>query len=415
MALPPLPSDEALLASVSDLQGQQPSLRHRLDGYSEPPSPPSTFSQNHEQQGQAVARTLGPFQDDLGRAIAVDVFVQTAFTGFQFAGQSEPVLWGEQPRRLASGGGGLFFILAEGRPSTVWLSTSLFPSLEFRQDLVGLRVSRALLRINAQPASIALGGNLNPIIIPAAASISLILTLLPEPIDAGSLSTPGEYAVQTPQHATFQVLSNSITLTSSDPAQLTVLGTSLNLSRLAASPIYDETIGCVGFPFSPDLAQLSALHSSAALGTWDGSAGINAAFWALPITYTPRNLTVTTNLPSASGAGGISLHLQTGLSITITDQDRPVQCGPCTLLARGSALLVTGQSASGGRDRQQTIRLPGSSTFTPSCLCLTPFAMSTITTLMNHGLLLRKRVLPSSISRALSMAYLWPLSVSADW
>jgi hypothetical protein len=56
--LPALPSDEALLASLTDLHGQQPRLKHRDDGFSLDPDPhpiPRGASRDHYGEGHNLS------------------------------------------------------------------------------------------------------------------------------------------------------------------------------------------------------------------------------------------------------------------------------------------------------------------------------------------------------------------------
>jgi hypothetical protein len=87
MALPPLTSDAELLASLgTDLQGQTPSLRQRLSGFSIDPIPDDDDAEDEYHGGLAAVRTLGPFQDTLGRIVVVDVYVETSVVPIQFTG-----------------------------------------------------------------------------------------------------------------------------------------------------------------------------------------------------------------------------------------------------------------------------------------------------------------------------------------
>src|SRR5579862_3685500 len=229
MALASLPADAILRASVTSAPSQQLTLVHRDPGFPLVPPDPQDKLQS---AGQAVLQTLGPFVDSGGRQVAIDVLASATFIPVQRAGQAFPFLYVSSAHAVPFTGIPNLVQWGLGA-GTVWISAPLLCADAPPSTLVGVQISSGRLSWSGTPV-FAPGLAPTSITVPAAASVSLSLVLVPQPSRPGVSPPAAEFSVQTPQNVAFEFTSTSASLATSDNAKLTILGTSLTLSQIVA-------------------------------------------------------------------------------------------------------------------------------------------------------------------------------------
>jgi hypothetical protein len=343
MASQSLPTDAILRASVTNVPSQQLALVHRDEGFTQIPPDPQDKIQS---AGQVVLKTLGPFVDAGGRQVAIDILTLSTFIPVTRTGQTFPFLYVSSAHKVPFTGIP-HLVQYELDAGSVWVSAPVLCPNAPPSTLVGLQISSGRLTWSGIPVFLP-GPSPTSITVPAAASISVSLVLVPQSSSPGASPPAAEFSVQTPQNVTFEFTPTIASLATSDNAKLTVLGTSLTLSQITAPATYDSNLGMLCLAFKADKAQVTVTQSSAQLVTITGSANITTAFWALPLAPAPSSATDTT-LPPASGAGGLSLDVQPGLAILASIYNTSINCGACTLLGENSTFVMSGQNAIGGR------------------------------------------------------------------
>ncbi|PMD12111.1 hypothetical protein NA56DRAFT_38424 [Hyaloscypha hepaticicola] len=341
MAPQALPTDAILRASVASTPSQQLALVHRDAGFTQISPDPRAKTQS---AGQSVLESLGPFVDASGRQIAVDVLGTSTFVPVTRSGQALPFIY-VSSASSAPFTGIPHLIRFNLGPGTVWISTQLLCPSAPPSTLIGLQISTGQLSWSGTPFFSS--GPVTSITIPAAASVYLSLELVQQPPSSGASPPTAEFSIQTPQNADFVFPATAGSLASSGSAKWTVLGTSLNLTQLSSPATFDTTLNLLRFPFQADKSEIAVTQSSSQLVTITGSANITSAFWSLSTSSAPSSATDTT-LPQASGAGGISVDVQSGLVITPSLYNTSISSGACTLTGQGSTFAIYGQEATGG-------------------------------------------------------------------
>ncbi len=281
--------------------------------------------------GQAPSSTLGPFLDAFGRPVLIDIFALPTMIGIERTGSAQPFLYVEVP---PPSGTGTTLTLTAG---SIWIAASLLAPGVPANSFVGLRIKSGTVNFGT---AVPLGTS--PIVCPAGAVLTVSLTLEPAPVPAGS--GPGADAraakVIVPTQVTLTLSATSATLTSTGAVSITAFGTTVAMKQQGTAGHFNPVFGRVDFPFTHTPANFTAVASHGTLATFTGTAAISGAAWSLPITTS-----APTSLGAASGAGGVSLNLQAGLSVTWTDHPSPAQCGVCVLLAEPGLLALGGASA----------------------------------------------------------------------
>jgi hypothetical protein len=281
--------------------------------------------------GQAPSSTLGPFLDAFNRPVLIDVFGIPARVSVQRAGAGQPFLHVELP---PPSGIGSTLTLGAG---SVWIpAPALAPGVP-ASGFVGLRIKSGTVSFGS---SVPLG--VSPIVVPAAATVIVALTL--DPATASPGSGPGADAraalVGTPENVTFTFTTSGASLTGANDASLTAFGTTLKLNHQLLPAHFDPVFGRVDFPYAPDRPDFPVSASHSTLATFARQTAIFGAAWSLPIT-----LAAASSLGAAAGAGGVAIGLVPGLTVQWTGRDAPADCGACVLLVEPGLLTVGGFTA----------------------------------------------------------------------
>jgi hypothetical protein len=282
--------------------------------------------------GQAPTTSLGPFLDAFHRPVWIDVFTLPKMIGVQRAGDSQPFLYVFSAPPTGNGDK-----LTLG-PGSVWITAQQLAPGVPASSFVGLRIKSGTVSFGATNP---LGST--PIIVPAASTLTLTLTL--DPATPLSGSGPGADArtaqVVTPAQVTFRFTAAGGGLSTAGNATLTAFGTTLKLVRQPAAAHYDPLFGRVDFPFAHDLADFAMASSQSTLVTLAGTAPIFGAAWSLAVTITTPD-----SLAAAGGAGGLAVGLQPGVTVQWTGRDAPADCGLSVLVAEPEFLAIGGLGAS---------------------------------------------------------------------
>ena len=278
--------------------------------------------------GQAASRTIGPFLDAFGRPVLIDVFTTVTLIGIARAAGAAPFLFIESPPPS-----GQQSKLTLG-PGSVWIAAPLLANGVPAGGFVGLRIKSGSVDFGAP---VPLG--VSPIVVPAAASLTLSLVLDPAVAPAGSGSGGDARAAVavTPAAVTFDLTAAAGTLTTAGDASLTAFGTTVALKRQGPAAHFDPVFGRVDFPFTASPASFAVASSHSTLATFTGSATIFGAAWSLPITTSAPS-----TLGAAAGAGGVAIGLLPGLGVAWAGHPAPADCGACVLLAEPGLLSVGG-------------------------------------------------------------------------
>jgi hypothetical protein len=359
-SLDSLPTDTLLRASITSGTSQQLTLVHRDEGFTAvSPNP----REDLKSAGQIVTQTLGPFLDGGGRRIVIDALSTTTFVPVLRMGAAQPFLYLTSARPVPFTGipNVVQFFLGAG---TIWLSAPLFSADAPPSTLAGVQISSGRLIWSGAPFFHP-GPAPTSITVPSAVSVTLELALVEQIGRSGANPPSTEFSVHTPQDVTFHISPTSASLQRSDAAKLTVLGDAFTFSLGNSVPHYDDNLKRLQLALQMDKALFQATQNSATLVNVAGSATVIAAAWNLALIPAPLDPT-NSDLPQASGAGGLSLSVNAGLLIPSSFYNTSITCGPCSLLAEGSTFVLTGERAVGGR-ASLSINLSSSShvTFRP--------------------------------------------------
>jgi hypothetical protein len=283
--------------------------------------------------GLKPARTFGPFVDKAGRPWWFDVFTFSSPLEVQRAGAGVDFLI--LPMGVTASG-----ILNQYQipPGTVWIGSSQITPSAPPNTFVGIRIKSGQLIVAG------LGGLANPLIIAPNEIVTLII--VPDPASQpGPASGPGTDAANAqatfPATATFVFGPSAVVSISAEPASVTAYGTTSHLSRNAVVPFYDNAVGQILIPFTPDQAALNIVSVSSQTFQPTGSASIALAAWGF----------VTTTASSASagavsGAGALVLVTQSGLTATWPGLVQgPVYLGKAYLEFDGNLLFLIATAA----------------------------------------------------------------------
>ena len=285
------------------------------------PLPPTT--------GQVISKSLGPFKDRSNNEVKIDVLTPIPLIPIQFQGASQPFLYISLNPTVGSGS-----TLNLG-PGSVWI-----PASEFVSD-PGISAS-SFIGISIQSGTISFGASIplgaRPIIVPATSRV--LISLKPNP----TVNTPtghfsGSPSISGPTLVEFAFTTVSGSLVSASDIQISLFGTALSLTWEPVLPRYISQISRVEFAFRPNINSFSITTNDSQLVKFSGLAPISFTAWSFPVTTSP-----VSSLAAASGAGGISLWLNAGLQIDLSQQNVSITCGVCVFVIEPTLLVFEGQS-----------------------------------------------------------------------
>jgi hypothetical protein len=299
--------------------------------------PPFSIDPNSTtESGQLVTSSFGPFHDGFGRLVGIDVLVSLSLIAFQRKGAAAPFLYLDIPARTGTGSVITF------NSGSVWIPVDQLVAGQPATSYVGLSVQSGSLTL---PVSVNLGAQ--PVTVPGTGDVGLSLTLTQQPSPSpGAPPFHGNPSFSVPSTVDFTFTPGGpvdAKLASAGSAAVSAWGSSVELGTLNFGlATYSDTPPRVEFFFNPSQTSFSIAEPDSGVVNLEGTAEILGASWFLPIVTT----TDPGSLAAASGAGGVSLSLGTGLLATPMSTGATVNCGPCTLLVEPGLLELVGSAGS---------------------------------------------------------------------
>lgn len=290
--------------------------------------------------GLKPSRTFGPFVDRAGRPWWFDVFTFSKPLEVRRAGAAADFL--VLPAGVTVTGLANRYHIPAG---TVWIASAQFTPSAPPATFVGLRVKSGTMTVAG------LGGPADPLIVPAAAKVTL--ALVPDPsAPAGPAAGPGLDATNAradfPANVSFIFGPAGITAIGAEPAILKAYGSTIHLTRGAAPATYDAVVAQVLIPFAPDAAALAIAAVASPAFVPAGSAPITAAAWGFAVT--PAAVVAA---GATAGTGSLVVVATAGLSATWPGLAQgPVPLGGAYLEFDGSLLILFAPAASNLRANQ---------------------------------------------------------------
>lgn len=284
--------------------------------------------------GLAAEKRLGPIRDRIGRDVFIDVFRRVRQLRFVRTAGGAPFL----TLPITQGGGLISFgtikagqtiKLARG---SLWFATGLVSAAP-DGVYTGLRIDKGSLRIGVDIVA----GN-DEIVVPAAASIVLSITLAPPkpgsamadvsmkfPKEIDISVTPGALSARVTSGATLELWANNLELTPS--TKPTVYRADLNRLILPMDDAGESVVG----------------DASSTTFTVSGTAQVLGGGLALPAATISA-----ADLGEASGVGALFVATGPGLSARWYGQGTPAALGRTLILVDSERLAVTGLDVKGG-------------------------------------------------------------------
>src|ERR1039457_525479 len=259
--------------------------------------------------GMAVAKTLGPFEDNSGIPYWLHIFNLTF--ALQFAFGSAANVFGVFPVKVDIGDTPLHLDLGQG---SIWFPAPWFATGSPSGSFTGVQIQSGTL-VFSVPVSLISG----VVVLPAGATFTLAAKLAPHPSPTPA-NGPGADAnhakVQIPVNIQIDFAENSANLVTLDDCLLNAYGTTVNCHWNNQAPAFAS--GQVAIPCDPDVAIFAFSSVRSTVFIPSGSASIAAGGWALPAPET-----TIANLGEADGAGYLYLGLGSGISAYWQMQAQP--------------------------------------------------------------------------------------------
>jgi hypothetical protein len=290
--------------------------------------------------GRAIGQSYGPFADELGRPVWLDLF---------------PIVPGLRVTRAA--GASPFLILPAGGavgsmtkltlgPGSVWIAARELADAAPAHGYTGLRVRRATLSFSKSVNRTA-----SEIVVPAGTSARLTLQLDPPvPASGAGLGGADARATATSFPATLILVFGpaGATVTGSATARLDLYNQTVGMSYARAPPSYAADLGSILVPFKPAAASLVVGTWQSNLLTLSGKAAVVGAAWVLPVAVVTPDA-----LGEASGVGALGVLVADGLAASWQGHPRPVPLGSALVTGAPGQLLVSASEARGIGTSQQ--------------------------------------------------------------
>ncbi|MCX6629464.1 MAG: hypothetical protein NTW28_17745, partial [Candidatus Solibacter sp.] len=240
---------------------------------------------------QSPRQTLGPFQDRGGRLHWFDVFSPGAFFVVLVQGGAAPVALLPQGTAPAPAGGTLTL-----PPGSVWLNASSIHPSAPAGSWAGLRITGGTAT-PAGPVQVGAGG----------------LLLRPQGGVTLRLKLDTQNLAGFPESVTIAVSANGIRVSEFDPGSMTAFGGTVSFTPGNGAPAFNSSLRSILFPLAPEPGTFTATADPGTeLFPMSGSAGIQSAAWAVP---------VTTELPGAladaKGPGALAVTMEPGFEVAL--------------------------------------------------------------------------------------------------
>lgn len=264
--------------------------------------------------GVAPAESFGPFLNNEGREIWIDVYkiekLVTIYLGAQ------PVLLFKTTLRGWRGIPSITQLLTSYKisPGSVWIHARLFSASAPAGHFVGVQVKGGALNLSIKPTL-----QNNNITINAATRVDVSLQLVQhEDAHAQESSSYGKDARDAkyflPETWTFSLQGNKATITEVAPATCSMYGQDIAFNFTPAANLATSYVnGALLVPWKADTDRLTIGSNKSPWTTLSESAGIQKSFWALPTAA----LNVS-NPVAVSGNGMVMLQCDDGLRLRWT-------------------------------------------------------------------------------------------------
>ena len=281
--------------------------------------------------GMAVAKTLGPFEDNSGIPYWLHIFNLTFSLRFAFGSAAN--VFGVFPVKVDIGDTPMHLDLGQG---SIWFPAPWFATGSPSGSFTGFQIQSGSLDFSV-PVSLISG----VVVLPAGATFTLAAKLAPHPSPTPA-NGPGADAnhakVQIPVNIQIDFAENSANLVTLDDSSLNAYGTTVNFHWNNQAPAFAS--GQVAIPCDPDVASFAFSSVRSTVFIPSGSASIAAGGWALP-----APVTAIANLGEADGAGYLYLGLGSGISGYWQTQAQPYAFDGVILEASPGKLSVLAGSS----------------------------------------------------------------------
>jgi hypothetical protein len=300
-------------------------------------------------RGAAIAESLGPFHGLDGRQFWFDFFPIVHLVPVHFAGESEPVLLFSvrEDRQGLENPLAIHEILPllqqryELGPGSIWIKADTLAVGAPADAYVGLRISGG--QITFEPPPIDGGGRLT---IPADGRCTMELELQAPAVPPGAAGAGRDAAdagLKLPSSVSFALVDDHAEVTQLADASWRLYGESADfLWHQGEAPIYEAVLDSVLIAMAPSVQEIEPEPVESPFVDLTGRAPIGNAGWSLPVAAID-----VTQPTEASGAGGMAVQTDLGLSITWRGlRDGPVRLpAPWLTLSPGLISIVDPQAS----------------------------------------------------------------------
>lgn len=283
--------------------------------------------------GHAVDMTFGPFLDQLGRPVWIDLFRIV-----------------RQVRLVRVAGGAPFMLVPIrgllGResgyklgPGSVWIASQQLAAAAPASSYTGLLIAGGSIRFSSPLPHSGL-----EIVVPPTVTCTLALDLnggvAPAGTGAGGDARLSDANV--PTKATFVFTHGGAVVEAVSRASLTVYGSSVDVEVNQGVATYDAALTQLLYRGKTTASTFTVKDVRSDQFVPAGTASIAAVAWALPVAVTSAS-----SLGSAAGAGSLAMLLRSGLTVTWKGQTNPVPAGGVVVLVGPGLITVVATDALG--------------------------------------------------------------------
>lgn len=274
--------------------------------------------------GLQPSKSHGPFMDDFGRTVFIDVFTPLNPRSYSF-GTDGPHLYVGAPVTSVtpyqdSFGTGMVWIRAAHLTKQ-----SPAPSQAPPTTFIGLQITKG------------------EIVMPPVPSVPVILRLeLAESASSGTLFsitpvTTVAFSFSRPPTGG----PGAATLLSINTGKATILGSSLSLAGPASSVVYDSSMGTLKFKMNVDTTTFKPSSALSRLMNIAGSSTIDDAYWTVPVKHSGG-----TSFFDMTNPSGFSFAMTPGVYFTVRDEAQLVPANTLTADVRAGLLIISGKGKS---------------------------------------------------------------------
>jgi len=268
--------------------------------------------------GRAIDSSIGPFLDAVGRPVWIDLFRIVMQTRLVRTAGGAPFL--TVPLQGLAVGGDRFTLPA----GSVWIASQQIAPGAPAGSYTGLKITGGALTFSH---TITISGE--EIVVPPGFTCTLELKLDPGtvPSGTGAGEDARRAAADVPKMATFVFDAAGAKITAVAKARLKVYGSTVKVEPTKNPPQYVADAARIFVPANSSEATFAIADVQSDELRPAGKADIDAAAWTLPVAVVSP-----TSLGNASGAGGLALMLNSGLTLTWKGQSTPAPAEAVTLI-----------------------------------------------------------------------------------